>query len=410
MPAHWSGSSEPSPIFRTNRAGGGVGTSPGINPITPYTTASLDYRASWIAGDMVGTTKASTTNSAMADKLWGETMRNEAKSVANSMARPSKRSELAAPHRGPSYTESNGLERSLSTNIPDHPTAIQVNGLRQERTADVMCKGHVYGVNSYDTRTLCGNWSEERSDKAHFPKPLAGSGWTWETTYDAQTKHATVNVDLMKGTNAETMYTREGSKFATGKKEESASSNSEIVKLGGVPGVDYQPGDHRSASRAPGNYVNYQAGRQHILSVVGGHTSMLTPYETTAQAAFARSMADRHYPASSERCDVYKPPFHMRDPGRDGKSKMLCGIRSEEFACDRTDEAYLNSHILGNPVANKQRAYTVDEYRRKWTKSAPEIVAAGAQDTSEHRTAYKAPDLRKLDATMLRPGHVGSWH
>merc|ERR1712146_580175 len=72
----------------------------------------------------------------------------------------------------------------------------------------------------------------------------------------------------------------------------------------------------------------------------------------------------------------------------------------EEFACDRTDEAYLNSHILGNPVANKQRAYTVDEYRRKWTKSAPEIVAAGAQDTSEHRTAYKTPDLRKLDPTI----------
>ena len=31
------------------------------------------------------------------------------------------------------YLESSGLPRSLDTNIPDHPTAIQVNGLRQER-------------------------------------------------------------------------------------------------------------------------------------------------------------------------------------------------------------------------------------------------------------------------------------
>ena len=45
----------PSPIVRTNRSGGEVGTSPGINPITPYTTASLDYRASWIAGEMMET-------------------------------------------------------------------------------------------------------------------------------------------------------------------------------------------------------------------------------------------------------------------------------------------------------------------------------------------------------------------
>ena len=46
----------PSPIVRTNRAGGEIGTSPGINPITPYTTASLDYRASWIAGEMMAKT------------------------------------------------------------------------------------------------------------------------------------------------------------------------------------------------------------------------------------------------------------------------------------------------------------------------------------------------------------------
>ena len=152
--------------------------------------------------------------------------------------------------------------------------------------------------------------------------------------------------------------------FATGKKEESVSSNSEIVKLGGMPGVDYQPGDHRSASRHPGNYINYQCGKQHLVSVVGGIASGLVPYETTSQAAYSHSMAERHFPGSSERCDVFKPPFQMRDPGRDGKSKMLCGIRSDEFACDRADEGYLRGHVLGKPVKGKQMIYTVDDYRR----------------------------------------------
>ena len=46
--------------MRTNRSGGDVGTSPGINPITPYTTAALDYRASWIAGEMMKKTAVST--------------------------------------------------------------------------------------------------------------------------------------------------------------------------------------------------------------------------------------------------------------------------------------------------------------------------------------------------------------
>ena len=412
MPAHWAGTSVPSPIMRTNRAGGNVGTSPGINPITPYTTAALDYRASWIAGEMVKTTKDSMASPAHADLLWAETMRNEAKSVANSMARPAVRTVLPAPHRGPSYRESNGLERSLSTNIPDHPTAIQVNGLRQERVVDMLCPGHIYGVATYDSRTLCGNWAEERCDKSYTPsqwKAPSGSDWQWKTTYGEQTKHTQGKVLPGKGSNAATMYSHPGSQFATGTVEESLSSNSEIIALGGTPGVDYQPGDHRSASRFPGNYVNYQCGKQHTVSVIGGRTSQLTPYETTTAAAFSHSKG-KHMAASSERCDVFKPPFQIRDPGRDGKSKMLCGIRSEEFGCERDDATYLTTHVLGNPVPNKQKAYTLSEYRAKWTKSAPEIVAAGAQDTSEHRTAYQTPDLNKLDPGKLRPGHVGSWH
>lgn len=154
------------------------------------------------------------------------------------------------------------------------------------------------------------------------------------------------------------------SQFGTGKKEESASSNSEIVKLGGLPGVDFHPGDHRSASRYPGNYINYQCGKQHLVSVIGGRASPLTPYETTSLAAFSYPLEERHVPTSSERCDVFKPFFQIRDPGRNGKSKMLCGIRAEEFACDRNDEEYLQGHVLGNPIPNKQKAYTVDEYRR----------------------------------------------
>ena len=50
-----------SQIFRANRSGGGVGTSPGICPVTPYTGAALDYRASWIAGDVVKQTKSTTS-------------------------------------------------------------------------------------------------------------------------------------------------------------------------------------------------------------------------------------------------------------------------------------------------------------------------------------------------------------
>ena len=114
--------------------------------------------------------------------------------------------------------------------------------------------------------------------------------------------------------------------------------------------------------------------------------------------------------ASTERCDTYKAPFQIRDPGCTGKSKMLCSVKNEEFGCGRDDDEYLNGHVVGFPVHGKQKAYTLNEYRNKWTKSTPEIVAAGLQDTSEHRTAYKTPNLHRLDANKLRPGHVGSWH
>jgi len=410
MPAYWSGKSVPSPIVRTNRSGGEVGTSPGINPITPYTTASLDYRASWIAGEMMAKTSAATTNPNISGKLWSETLGNEQTAFNNSLKNPAARNVLPPPMRVTQYLESSGLGRSLSTNIPDHPTAIQVNGLRQERTEHVMCPGHVYGVGTYDTRTLVGNWAEERSDKSYKPsqhKAPSGSDWQFGTTYSEMTQYAKTIPE--KASNAETMFTHPSSPFATGVKEESMSSNKEIVTLGGIPGVDYVVGDHRSTSRFPGNYVNYQCGKQHLIAQQGGRISALPPYETTTQGAFSNP-AGKRLPVSSERCDVHKPPFQIRDPGRDGKSKMLCSIKSNEFACDNTDGEYLKSHILGRPVPGKQKVYTVDEYRKTWTKNNPEVVAAGKLDTSEHKACYVTPNLSAVDATRKMAGHVGSWH
>ena len=307
------------------------------------------------------------------------------------------------------YLESNGLERSLSTNIPDHPTAIQVNGLRQERTEHVMCPGHISGVNSYDARTLCGNWAEERCDKAYAPSELKaskGNDWQFPTTYAEMTKHIAPKVLPSKGSNAETMYTVAGSAFATGVKESSRSSNAEIVKLGG----DFLRGDHRSASRLPGNYVNYQAGLQHLISQAGGRINALPEYETTTQAGFA-DPAEKRLPTSTSRCDVaYKPPFQIRDPGTSGKSKMLCSIKDGEFACDDDSLEHIRTHVLGKPVKDKQKVYTIEEYRKTWTKSAPEMVEAGLLDTSEHRARYQTPDLGRVDATRKMAGHVGSWH
>merc|ERR1719203_1627878 len=181
---------------------------------------------------------------------------------------------MPPPERRSVYLETNGLERSLATNIPDHPTAIQVNGIRQERTEDVLCPGYVDGVNSYDVRTLCGNWAEERCDKAYVPsyhKSASGrSSSRWSTTYGDQTNHASHKVLPFRGSNALTMYTHPASALATGVIEQSSSSNKEIVRLGGRPGVDYHPGDARSTSRPSGNYVNYQTGKQHTTAIVGG--------------------------------------------------------------------------------------------------------------------------------------------
>ena len=124
-----------------------------------------------------------------------------------------------------------------------------------------------------------------------------------------------------EGSNADTIYTS-GDARPHGVREESASSNSEIVKLGGVPGIDYAAGDPRSASKKAGNYVNYQCGRQHTIAVLGGRTNNLVPFTTTTSEAFAPPQG-KHVPISTERCDndPSKPFFQLRDPGRDGVAK-----------------------------------------------------------------------------------------
>ena len=53
--------------------------------------------------------------------------------------------------------------------------------------------------------------------------------------------------------------------------------------------------------------------------------------------------------------EVGKPFFQIRDPSRDGKAKMLCTIKADEFGWTGTDEAHLTQHALGIPVPNKQK-------------------------------------------------------
>jgi hypothetical protein len=71
---------------------------------------------------------------------------------------------------------------------------------------------------------------------------------------------------------------------------------------------------------------------------------------------------------------------------------------------------YNSTQIIGRPVKGKQNTYTVESYRNTWTKSPPEIVAAGLCDTSTYKACFTVPDLSKVDATRKMAGHVGSWH
>ena len=78
----------------------------------------------------------------------------------------------------------------------------------------------------------------------------------------------------------------------------------------------------------------------------GGRELYLKPFETTTKESYTDPKG-KHSSVSTERCDVYKPAFQVRDPGRDGTAKMMCTVKKDEFACDRDDEDYLNNHIFG---------------------------------------------------------------
>lgn len=93
-----------------------------------------------------------------------------------------------APVARPPPQNAEVYDRSLPTNVPDHPTAIQVNGLRQSATPLAHWSGYVAGVNTYNSNVLEGNWAEERAhpdfepDDSKLPTMLPSRALGWETT------------------------------------------------------------------------------------------------------------------------------------------------------------------------------------------------------------------------------------
>ena len=156
-------------------------------------------------------------------RILRDTLLNEERGMAKFSQTPPPRPQLPPPHEKSRFLESNGMERSLATNIPDHPTAIQVNGLRQERTEGAMCPD-IEGVGSYDARTLTGNWAEDRADKSarvsmrSAPRPAKGAVDV-PTTYQELCKTARAPIPA-KGSNADTIYTSGDARFSTGVREE----------------------------------------------------------------------------------------------------------------------------------------------------------------------------------------------
>jgi hypothetical protein len=266
------------------------------------------------------------------------------------------------PSSHPKFYETNGLERSLATNVADYPTTINVNSLRMERVENGLCPGYVEGVGSYDPRVLSGNWAEERCDKAYKPSALKvakmGIPSMWKTEYMRQTEAQADKVLPEPGSNSLNMYTHPKSKMYTGVIDASLASNKETIKLGIEPGQGLEYGDPRSVSRPAGNYLNYQAGKQYLVSTFGGMELSLAPFQTTSRGAYTHP-ATRPIHTETGRCDADGPEFQLRAPSRDSISKMLCTIKSEEFACERSDSEYVSQHVLGFPVPGKQKVRRV---------------------------------------------------
>lgn len=95
------------------------------------------------------------------------------------------------PERPPPVSKAFVYDRSLPTNIPDHPTAIQVNGLRQSATTLSHWSGYVAGVNSYNEGVLCGSWAEARMNPGLEPRSSmipSANARNWATTTQQASK------------------------------------------------------------------------------------------------------------------------------------------------------------------------------------------------------------------------------
>jgi hypothetical protein len=119
--------------------------------------AALEFRHSYVAPPQSHNASLSIVQKAAA---YADLLRHE------QMERPVSRT---LPERPPPTKTGFAHDRSLPTNIPDHPTAIQVNGLRQTATVLPHWSGYVAGVNTYNEGVLCGNWQEARHDPAFEP-------------------------------------------------------------------------------------------------------------------------------------------------------------------------------------------------------------------------------------------------
>ena len=143
----------------------------------------------------------------------------------------------------------------------------------------------------------------------------------------------------------------------------SASSNSEIVKLGGVPGIDYAAGDPRSASKIPGTGQLLRPPAR--IAVLGGRTNNLVPFTTTTSEAFAPPQG-KHVPISTERCDNDpskptsscvrpRPRRRRRDDVRDPRRRVC--VRPHRRHVRRTSSA---RRWLGSRSSTASRRTAID--------------------------------------------------
>lgn len=140
-------------------------------------SAALEYRHSYVSPPMSHSASLTIVQrqSAYADLLKHQQMERPA--------------PAPLPARPPPVQQPFQHDRSLPTNVLDHPTAIQVNGLRQQATPLAHWSGYVAGVNTYNEGVLCGNWEESRQVPGPEPRgsviPTANARNWSSTTHDA---------------------------------------------------------------------------------------------------------------------------------------------------------------------------------------------------------------------------------